>query len=151
VPDENNRIVHSNGMSFIRPKGWKPHLIVAGSEGTNDILEFHAGNWRYPCILSVISAKTIDKSEIPSSMSDLVLKGEFKQTLFQGEVAFECVKQERQGNNVENPSFIIGNIYFFKSNRCYLLRYRYVNKEMRVPTNNQLYLESFRECPYLKE
>jgi hypothetical protein len=145
MPNEKNRIFHSNGMSLIQPEGWKPHLIVAANEDTNDILEFHAGNWRYPCILSVVSAKVIDTNKIPPSIFSLILKGEFKQTLFQGETAFERVEHERKGNNVENPSFVIGNIYFFKSNRCYLIRYRHVNKNMQIPKNTHFYLESFRE------
>ncbi|MDR0336519.1 MAG: hypothetical protein LBI18_05455 [Planctomycetaceae bacterium] len=148
MPDEKNRIFHSNGMSLIQPKGWKPHLITAAHEDANDILEFHAGNWRYPCILSVISAKTVDADKIPPSMSSLILKGEFKQTSFQGKIAFECVQRERKGNNIENPSFVIGNIYIFKSNKCYLMRYRHVNENMQVPKNTHFYLESFKETKF---
>jgi hypothetical protein len=145
MPNEKNRIFHPNGMSLILPEGWKSHLIVAANEDANDILEFHAGNWRYPCILSVVSAKTIDANKIPPSMSSLILKGEFKQILFQSKIAFEYIECERRGNNVENPSFVIGNIYFFKSNRCYLMRYRHVNENMQVPKNTHFYLESFKE------
>jgi hypothetical protein len=74
----------------------------------------------------------------------LFLKGEFGLTTFQNKDAFECIEKKR-GNSSENPSFITGNVYFFESERCYLLRYRYVNKEMNIPEDTQLYLDSFRE------
>ncbi|MDR2438847.1 MAG: hypothetical protein LBE12_05700 [Planctomycetaceae bacterium] len=141
-PDESNRVFHPNGMSMVHPNGWNTQIISTKNLDLYGILEFQAGNDRFPCIIAVHSAKISVEDQIPASMKSLIDTGKFSPVLFQNEKANESIERiHRTGN--ESPSFISGKIYFFRNEWCYLIRYRFVNKKMNVPDNLPLYLESF--------
>ncbi|MDR2705494.1 MAG: prepilin-type N-terminal cleavage/methylation domain-containing protein [Planctomycetaceae bacterium] len=151
-PDEANRIYHPNGMSIIRPSDWIQEK--AYDSPNHQELAFWAGSLRYPCKIRVISEaiketseETIDDNSIPIQVKNICnTEDSFKKILFQNEPAFEFVIQTHHSGGWEDPSYVRGGICFFHAQKCYLLQYQYFffSKEIKVPENLRLYLESFR-------
>jgi ABC-type cobalt transport system substrate-binding protein len=151
--DEANRIYHPNGMSIIRPDDWVQKIYDSPNR---QVLMFWAGALRHTCRISVISEdiketseETSDDNSIPIQIKNMCSMGRssnFEKILFQNEPAFEFVEQTHRSGGLEDPSYVEGGICFFRGKKCYLLQYQFYffSKEIKVPENLRLYLESFR-------